>query len=268
MRINLSRLAALSALALCAGCGNMPGPQPTSQAPVLESRSMTGEASDPRNRARIHTELAALYYGQGNMAIALEELRTATGADPSYATAHSMFGLVYAELRENQLAQISFQRALQLAPTDPDINHNYGSFLCQTRREDESIQFFLAAIRNPLYATPWKSYSTAGLCSLRAGKLQDAEELLQRALRLEPEEPVALLQMGQIRYRQQKYGEARGFVSRYNKGQDPSAESLWLALRIERQLGERLAETAYATQLRRRFPGSREYQALQRGEYE
>jgi type IV pilus assembly protein PilF len=48
----------------------------------------------------------------------------------------------------------------------------------------------------------------------------------------------------------------------------PSAESLWLALRIERKLGERIAEQGLATQLRRRFPASPEYRALQRGEFD
>jgi len=62
--------------------------------------------------------------------------------------------------------------------------------------------------------------------------------------------------------------DARKHVSRYNKLVTPTAESLWLALRIERKGGERVAETGYATQLRRRFPGSPEYQALQRGQFE
>jgi type IV pilus assembly protein PilF len=57
-------------------------------------------------------------------------------------------------------------------------------------------------------------------------------------------------------------------VLRYNKIGDATAESLWLALRVERKLGERVAETGYANQLRRRFSGSREYQLLQRGEYD
>ena len=42
----------------------------------------------------------------------------------------------------------------------------------------------------------------------------------------------------------------------------------FLALRIERKLGARTAEQAYANQLRRRFPGSPEYQALQRGNFD
>jgi type IV pilus assembly protein PilF len=61
---------------------------------------------------------------------------------------------------------------------------------------------------------------------------------------------------------------ARRFVSHYNKLVSPTAESLWLALRIERKLGQRVAEMSFANQLRRRFPGSAEYQALQRGQFD
>jgi len=57
-------------------------------------------------------------------------------------------------------------------------------------------------------------------------------------------------------------------VTRYNRIVEPTAESLWLALRVERKLGERGAESSYANQLRRRFAASREYQQLQRGEYD
>jgi type IV pilus assembly protein PilF len=224
--------------------------------------------NDPRNRAKVHTELASLYYGRGNMAIALEELRVATAADPNYALAYSMFGLVYMELREQTLAQTNFERALKIAPSDPDINHNFGSFLCQTGREQESIKYFLQAVRNPLYPMPWRSYSAAGVCSLRKNNMKDAEDYFLRALRLEPDDPSSLLQLGQIRYRQGNLDDARKLVARYNKIVDPTAESLWLALRVERKLGERNQEQSFGNQLRRRFSGSREYQQLQRGEYD
>lgn len=234
----------------------------------MDTGTMVGEAGDPRNRAKIHTELAAAYYQRGNMGVALEELRTATAADPSYPAAHGMFGLVYMELREQQLAEQSFDRALRLSPNDPDINHNYGLFLCQTKREPESIKYFLQAIRNPLYAAPWRSYSAAGVCTLRANNVKDAEQFFERALRMEPDEPASLLNLGQIRYRQGKMDDARKLVSRLGKIAEPSPESLWLALRIERRSGQRVAEQSYANQLRRRFPGSPEYQALQRGNFD
>ena len=248
-------------LVLLAGCAG-------DQGPTRESGQIVGEVGEPRNRARLHTELAALYFGRGNMNVALEELRTAVRADSNYAPAHSMFGLVYMELKENRLAEDSFERALRLSPGEPDINHNYGWFLCQNQRESESIRYFLQAIRNPLYTTPWRSYSAAGLCSMRIDKPKDAEEFFLRALRQEPDEPTSLLQLGQIRYRQGNLDEARKLVSRYNKLLTPSAESLWLALRIERKLGQRVAERNFATELRWRYPDSPEAQALKRNTFD
>jgi type IV pilus assembly protein PilF len=126
----------------------------------------------------------------------------------------------------------------------------------------------MQAVKNPLYQMPWRSYSAAGLCSLRQNNVNDAEDFFQRALKLDPDESASLLKLGEIRYRQGKPEEARKLVARHNKLVSPSAESLWLALRIERRLGERVAEQSYANQLRRRFPGSPEYQSLQRGQYD
>ena len=47
-----------------------------------------------------------------------------------------------------------------------------------------------------------------------------------------------------------------------------TAEVLWLALRIERRLGDRAAEASLANQLRRRFPASPEFAAFQRGAFD
>jgi type IV pilus assembly protein PilF len=256
---------------LAAGCVSQSpdsSSSPMPESPTVETGTIVGEVGDPRNRAKVHTDLSSLYYSRGNMGVALEELRMAVAADAGYAPAHGMFGVVYQELKENRLAEQSFERALRIAPNDPDINHNFGWFLCQTKREKESIRYYLQAIRNPLYPTPWRSYSAAGQCSMRTGNVKDAEEFFQRALKLEPDDPASLLQMGQIRYKQGSIEEARRLVSRYNKLVTPSAESLWLALRIERKQGERAAEGAYAAQLRRRFPNSTEYQSMQRGDFE
>jgi type IV pilus assembly protein PilF len=251
-------------LLLLAACTGTAPPQE----PSTDTGTIIGEVGDPRNRARAHTDLAGAYFERGNMGVALGELRVAAAADPSYAPAHSLFGLVYMELREENLAAQSLERALRLAPNDADINHNYGVFLCQTKREPDSIRYFMQAIKNPLYSTPWRSYSAAGVCTLRSNKPKEAEQYFERALRLEPDERASLINLGQIRYKQGKLDDARRLVSRYNKLADPSAESLWLALRIERKSGERVAEQSYASQLRRRFPASVEYQALQRGKFD
>ncbi|MBE0625871.1 MAG: type IV pilus biogenesis/stability protein PilW [Burkholderiales bacterium] len=260
--ILLATLIAWGALAGCAPTSS------TTQADTVETGTLIGEVGDPRNRARIHTELASAYFERGNMGVALEELRIAIAADPTYAPAYSVLGLVHMDLRENEVAQQNFAKALALSPNDPDINNNYGWFLCRSGREEQSIAYFLAALKNPLYNTPARSYVNAGLCSIKLNDGRDAVNFFERALRSEPDNPLALLNLASLQYKHGQLEAARKSISRFNKVVEPSAESLWLALRIEHKLGDKAAENALAAQLRRRFAGSPEYQSLLKGQFE
>ena len=266
LRLNIC-VALLLACGVLAGCAQSPANSAT-QADTVQTGTQTGEAGDPRNRARIHTELAGAYFERGNMGVALEELRSAIDADPNYAPAFNVLGLVHMDLRENAVAEQHFERALRLSPNDPDINNNYGWFLCQSGREERSIAYFLAALKNPLYNTPARSYVNAGLCALRKNNERDAFDYFQRALRSEPDNLQALLSLASIQYKRGQLELARGLIGRFNKLVEPTVESLWLALRIERKLGDKSAENTLATQLRRRFSGSQEYQDMLKGKFE
>jgi type IV pilus assembly protein PilF len=226
------------------------------------------QVSDARNRAVIHTQLGAKYLERGQDGVALQEFKTAVSADADYAPAYSMLGLVYMDLKENDQARQNFQHALRIAPTDSEINNNYGWFLCQTGTPRESIPYFISAIKNPLYETPQVAYVNAGLCTLVLNDPAQAEEYFQRALRIDPNIPQALLNLAKLWYNRGKFGDAKTLVARYNKVTEPSAESLWLGLRIERKLGDRGAEASLAAQLRRNFSTSREYQDFLKGNYE
>jgi len=236
--------------------------------PTVDTGAIISEVGPPRERARIHTELAVAYFERGNMGVALEELRIALAADPGYAPAYNVLGLVHMDLKEMDLARNNFEHALQISPNDADLNHNYGWFLCQTGREEQSLKFFLNAVKNPLYRAPQKSYSVAATCALRKNMDRDAIDYFERALRLDPNYPPALISLAQLRYRRGELAQARALIGHFNKQYDATAESLWLALRIERKLGDKSAENRYATQLRRDFAGSREYQNLMKGAYE
>jgi type IV pilus assembly protein PilF len=228
----------------------------------------SNETFNKRDRARIHTELGSLYYSQRQMGVALEELKVAIGADADYGPAYNVLGLVYMELRENELARQNFERAIRLSPDDSDVNNNYGWFLCQAGAAKESIPYFLNAIKNPLYQTPQKAYLNAGLCAVRMDDVARADDFFQRALRIDPNMAPALLNLALLNYRRGNLAEAKTYAGRLNKVADPTAESLWLALRIERKLGDRTAEASLAAQMRRNFSGSREYQDLQTGKFE
>ena len=77
-----------------------------------------------------------------------------------------------------------------------------------------------------------------------------------------------MLRLGEFYLRKADLEKARFYAERINKNFDPTAESLWLSLRVERKSGDRASEASYAAQLRRRFPNSGEYLKLQQGLFE
>jgi len=226
--------------------------------------------SDPRNRAKIHTELGAMYFQGGSMSVALDELGIALTADPSYFQAYSIRGLVYAALKEYGKAENDFQRALNLAPNDPEVNNNYGWYLCDTGKERQSIAYFLNALKSPLYETPERAYTNAGTCALKAGDLEGAQGYLLQALQMSRDGGMtARLQMAKLLHKRGTFEEARLYLADALKMMEPpTAEALWLGVRIERKLGNRGAEGGYASQLRGRYPASPEYQEFLKGNFE
>jgi type IV pilus assembly protein PilF len=230
--------------------------------------SQQAAVGDLRKRAKAHTDLGAAYLGDGRLAVALEEARIAIAADPDYAPAYNLLGLVHMYLQEPKVAEENFDRALRLAPADAEISNNFGWFLCQTGHEQRSIAYFQVAIRNTLYATPAKPLTNAGICSLRLKDDKAAEEYLTNALRADDSSASARFWLAELLYRQRRLGEARLQISELFRVSEPEAQSLWLALRIEHRFGDRDAEARYSSQLRRKFAGSPEHQKLLQGQYE
>jgi type IV pilus assembly protein PilF len=260
------RLLILCLAVLVAGCvttGNR-----VSEGVSEQAVSQQTTTSDAQHRAKIHTELGSLYLEAGRFGVAQEEARLAVGADPNYAPAYNLLAVIYMNLRENAAADEEFRRALKLAPNDPEINNNFGWFLCQTDRAKESVPHFLAAIKNPLYTTPAKSMTALGICYLRLQDDAAAEDFLVRAARMDSNAAEARYWLADIYYRKGRYYEARQVVGDLMRLGEPNAQSLWLGFRVERKIGDREGEARYASQLRRKFQGSPEYQKLMQGQYE
>lgn len=248
-------------IAGCAGTSTSPGP---SSAPVSEQ----APAGMAEKSAKTHTELGALYLQAGNLAVAMEEARIATAIDPNYAPAYDLMGLVHILLNEIPQAQAALERAIQLAPGDPQIANDYGWFLCQSGREQESFKYFESAARNPLYKTPTRPYTNAGLCYLRIKDEKTAEANFQRAVLVDGTNAQAIYHLSNLAYKRGDYFNAKKFLGELHRLTEPNAESLWLGVRIERKIGDRQAEASYASQLRRKFAGTPEHQALQQGKFE
>lgn len=239
-------------LAILAGCGTPSGGGQTAP-----------EQPKSRASAKAHTELGGMYYERAQFGIALSEVEQAQQADRNYAPTYYMRGLIHMALREYKEADEDFQQSLRLDKTDPKAHYNYGWFLCQRGKEKESIPYFMAALKDPLYETPELAYLNAGLCSKKAGNNKDAEEFLQRALQVQPGMPQALLAMAELNFANGDYAAAKKYFAKFSEKSDSlTAEQFWLAVRIERKVGDRNAEASYGTQLRKYFPDARETQLL------
>ncbi len=215
-------------------------------------------------RARAHTDLGAVYYQQKQLEISLEEFTEASRIDPSFGSAYNGLGLVHAALGQDGIADANFKKAIQVEPTNSESHNNYGSFLCARNHIDESIQEFLAAVKNPLYATPAMAYTNAGICSMRKKDMVNAEVYLQKALQIEPLSNAAAYQLASIQFKRNDVVAAKTSLQNVMLGQ-PGPEVLWLAIQIERAVGARDAEASYALQLRRQYPDSEQAKLLQSG---
>jgi len=193
----------------------------------------------------------------------LEKLQRAQEADPNYTTTYNVLGLLYQQLRDYSQAEKYFKKALSLNPNDSSTLNNYGQLLCQQNRPDEADKIFLEAGNNPLYETPELAYTNAGLCAEANNKKELAENYFRKALQLNPRMPQALLKMAEYSFNQQNALSARAYLQRYQEVGQHNAKSLWLGIRIERQLGDKNAISSYGLLLKNQFPDSREAQLYQ-----
>lgn len=222
---------------------------------ATETTGIASMESDPVRAAESHTNLASGYYNMGRYKIALEEATEAIEINDEYAPAYNVLGLIYMALRDEAEAAENFRKALKLAPADSDINHNYGVFLCQSGKTTESVEYFMKAAKNPLYAHPERSLGNAGRCLRKSNREPEAKLLFERALLLQPQDGLALYNLADIAYRNEDFLPARAYLQRLSR-RDQTPDALLLAWRVERALGDSKAEKRIADQLIRDFPTS------------
>ena len=263
-----STVALLAAAALFAGCAGKGEVRDTRDS--REPREVRAPVeADMARVAATRLELAGLYLGRGQHDVALEEVRRALAAKPELPEAFNLAGLIHAARGDAAQAEASFQRALQMAPRDGGTLHNYGWFLCQQRRWADAEAQFNAALAEPSYRDPVITLRAQGVCLARAGRWADAERSLARALQLDPSSPVTAYSLSEVLLHRGELERARFYIGRVNaQPEQTSAQSLWLAARIERRLGNVQALQDIGRKLQERYPESNEAALFERGRFD
>ncbi len=214
--------------------------------------------SEMAKASQINAELGLKYMRNGNLQIAKDKLDKAIAQDPDNPDAHAAYALLSMRLDNSEEARDHFETALDARPDDPKLLNNYGTFLCEEGDYDEGIEHFLRAADNPLYDTPAYAYANAGRCAQDAGRTDDARKYLRRALQADARTASALLDLARLEYDQGRLRQARKYVERYHDVATEAPESLWLAIRIERRLGDGQSAETLGKQLVREYPDSRQ----------
>lgn len=245
-----------------AGCANKAA-EPAARSDILTE----SDEPEARKRARIRMELAVGYFEQGKTNIALDELKQVINADPTFPDAYNLRGLIYMRLNDVRQAEDSFRRAIALNPRDANSHHNFGWLLCQQGRYPESYREFEQAMANPLYADRAKTLMALGVCQVRGGQRADAEKSLARAYELDAGNPVTGFNLANLLFQRGEFPRAQFYIRRLNNSELANAESLWLGVKVERSMNDRVAMEQLGDQLRKRFPQSKEASAYARGAF-
>jgi type IV pilus assembly protein PilF len=216
----------------------------------------------PDRASDINLELGIDYYRKGNLSAAKEKIDRAVEQNPRNAKAQAAAGLLYDRLNDPRKSEAHFEKALALDPGNPDMLNNYAVILCKRGKQAKGEKYFVQAAGNPLYKTPEVAYLNAGNCMRSSGNLDEAEKNYRKALTTRPRFAEALYQMADLEYQKRNYLSARGFIERYMEAGKTNSSILWLALEIERGLGNNAGVSNYAQRLKSEYPSAPETRQL------
>jgi type IV pilus assembly protein PilF len=252
---------ALAGAALLSSCKTTTTVTTSSEAAQASGSKNEG---DPRRRAAVRLQLAAGYYQKRQLDVAIKEATEASQIDPNLAPAFGLLGLIYMGLDQRAQAESNFRHSLQLDPKDPELNNNFGWFLCRTKRESEALPYFDQAAGNRMYGTPAMALQNAGICLLQTGDQGLAEKYLLRAFEADASSPVAKYHLARLYLDTHRLERADFYYELLAKSAEPSAETLWLGARIAHAKSDARGQQRLAQELERRFPNSPEAGRLHR----
>ncbi len=176
--------------------------------------------------------LGEAYYQRGNYTAALREFLKAHALYPDDPFLQNDLGLAYKAKKRLDLAIIHFEKALEIKPDYAPAINNLGTVYLDKQEWDTAIKYFKEVKENMLYATPhlplanlgWayynkKEYSLAERCYLEAldleprfinamrglgltyiatGRIDEAAEILERAVKDYPEFAPLYFDLGKI----------------------------------------------------------------------
>ncbi len=138
-------------------------------------------------------------------------------------------GLAHMQLKDYQSAASSLEYGLVLAVADEDLQQDFLTMLGDTYfyldAHEESDKYYEKALeRNPANATALNNYSYH--LALRKERLDEALEMSEESLRLQPDNAAFMDTYGWIHYQLGNYRKAEEWISRALEYSDPASAAI------------------------------------------
>ncbi|MCH9691816.1 MAG: type IV pilus biogenesis/stability protein PilW [Gammaproteobacteria bacterium] len=221
----------------------------------------TGGLPEPKidlDKARqTHVQLGLRYLQSGdNRETARRHFFEALKLGPKDPRAHHGLAMLYQVDGEMAEAESHFKKALRYDSNFSMARTNYGVFLYRQQRYKEALKQFKHSAADLQY--PRRSYALAnsGRAALKLGQREAAEQAFTRALALNRNLTLALLELAELKFNAGEYSQAKYYLERFSAKNRQIPQSLWLGIRIEKIFGNRDKEKSHALALKNLFPYS------------
>lgn len=173
-------VAAIAVAAGLAGCAAGPAPRPRERGPLA------------------HYQMARMYFGQGKIPEALEEIDRSLELDDSLPQVHFYKGFIFWSLERWEEAARSFERAVAIHPYYTDARMYLATCYENLGRPDDALAELDEALHDRTYPYPEKIHLNKGLILFRQGRSGEALRELRRAVEIRPKYHRAHYEMAKV----------------------------------------------------------------------
>ena len=163
---------------------------------------------EQRALAHLHLKIGTGYLTQGNLPLAIKELRIAQDLDPTNPSIMNNLGLAYYLRKELTLAKNQFEGALRQRPTFTEVRNNLARVHIDQKTYPAAIKELKIATQDLVYTKPEKTWNNLGYAYLKTKAFEPAREALRKAIDLNRKYCPAYTMYGKAYYEEKKFGKA------------------------------------------------------------
>lgn len=157
------------------------------------SRSLQANA----NWEQTHTIEGMLLRRQGKLNEAVKSYETAIRLNPDNPDAHNNLSLVLQKLDLTERSETHGRTAIGLAPNSAVFHFNLGNIMMRQDRPEDAIGCFQKALDlNPRFL---KALQQMGHALLQTGKLRQAQDFLEEAVKLDPADATSNFNLSKVK---------------------------------------------------------------------